>query len=193
MDNSKEMGREAYQIKVTLRGSHPPIWRRVVVASDTTLHELHSVLQVVMGWTNTHLHRFRTRNIYYSGPKTGFGMYRKNEKKTVLSDAIRNPKDRLVYEYDFGDGWEHDIVLEKVEPAQVGDKYPMALAGKRASPPEDVGGIWGYYHFLEAIGDPSHPEHKDMVEWIGGNFDPAMFDINRINNYFHRGRRKKDA
>jgi hypothetical protein len=98
----------------------------------------------------------------------------------------------MVYEYDFGDGWEHGVVLEKVDVPQAGKKYPFVLKGKRACPPEDVGGVWGYYHFLEVMGNPDHLEHEDMAEWCEG-FDPDEFDINEINCYFHGGWRKKDA
>lgn len=97
----------------------------------------------------------------------------------------------MVYEYDFGDGWEHDLVLEGIDSMQHGGKYPIVLKGKGACPPEDVGGIYGYYDFLEAIKDPKHPEHKDYVEW-GEDFDPDEFDINEINICFHGGW-KKDA
>ena len=185
------MSRTIHQIKVTLRGSRPSIWRRFLVHSDVTLYKLHHILQVVMGWTGSHLHQYRIKNTYYGEPNDEFGMRRVNEKKVRLNELLRKPKDRLVYEYDFGDSWEHDLVLEGVEIAKVGEKYPIVLKGKGACPPEDVGGIYGYYDFLEAIKDPSHPEHKDYVEW-GEDFDPDEFDINEINICFHGGW-KKDA
>jgi len=186
------MGRTVHQLKVTLRGTSPPIWRRIMVYSDITLYAFHEILQVVMGWTDSHLHHYRVRDTYYGKPDDGFGMRRQNEKKVRLNEVLRKPKDRMVYEYDFGDGWEHDVVLEKVDVPQAGEKYPFVLKGKRACPPEDVGGVWGYYHFLEVIGNPDHPEHKDMAEWCEG-FDADEFDINEINCYFHVGWRKKDA
>jgi hypothetical protein len=163
-----------------------------MVYSDITLYALHEILQVVMGWTDSHLHQYRVRDSYYGKPDDGIGMRRQNEKKVRLNEVLRKPKDRMVYEYDFGDGWEHDVVLEKVDVPQAGKKYPFVLKGKRACPPEDVGGVWGYYHFFEVMGNPDHLEHEDMAEWCEG-FDPDEFDINEINCYFHGGWRKKDA
>jgi hypothetical protein len=160
-----------------------------MVYSDITLYNLHEILQVVMGWTNSHLHQYRVRNTYSGKPNDEFGMRRQNAKKVRLNEVLRKPKDRMVYEYDFGDSWEHDLVLESVEFAQPGEKSPIVLKGKRAGPPEDVGGVYGYYHFLEAIGNPDHPEHQDMIEWCE-EFDPEAFDINEINSYFHGGWRK---
>jgi len=186
------MSRTVHQIKVTLRGSRPPIWRRILVYSDITLYKLHEILQVSMGWTDSHLHQYRVRDTYYGEPNDEFGMRRKNEKKVKLNEILRKPKDRMVYEYDFGDGWEHDLVLEIVEFAQEGEKYPTVLKGKGACPPEDVGGIYGYYHFLEAIGNPEHLEHQDMIEWCD-EFDPKEYDIEEANSYFHGSFRNKDA
>jgi hypothetical protein len=178
------MSRTVHQIKVTLRGTRPPIWRRIAVYSDTTLFELHEILQVTMGWMDSHLHQYRKRETYYGNPNDEFGIRRKNEKKVRLNEVLQKANDRMVYEYDFGDGWEHDLVLEKVEYAQEGMKYPTVLKGKGACPPEDVGGVYGYYDFLEAISDHRHPEHKNMIDWCG-EFDPNEFDIEEANSYFH--------
>src|SRR5659263_467894 len=183
---NRNMSRPIHQIKVTLRGSRPPIWRRFLVHSDVMLYELHRILQVVMGWTDSHLHQYRIRNTYYGEPDDEFGMRRQNEKKVRLNDLLRKPKDRMVYEYDFGDGWEHDLVLEGIDIVRDGEKYPIVLKGKGACPPEDVGGIYGYYHFLEAVKDPNHPEHKDFIEW-GEDFDPNEFDVDESNCFFHGG------
>ena len=182
-----------YQIKVTIRNSRPPIWRRFQVFSDITLYQLHGILQVVMGWTNSHLHQFRAGGIYYGKPDKELGMDVKNEKGVRLNKVLPKIKDRIVYEYDFGDGWEHDLVLENILSAEPEGKYPIAVKGKRACPPEDVGGIWGYGDFLEAIKNPNHPEHKTMIEWCGGSFDPEEFDIDEINWFYHPELRKKDA
>lgn len=176
-----------YQLKVTLRGARPSIWRRVQVPSDLTLGRLHQILQVVMGWTDSHLHQFRVGDACYGTPNPECGFEVKNEKKVRLGEVLRRPKARLVYEYDFGDGWEHDVVLEATVPATPGARYPLVLAGKRRCPPEDVGGIGGYYHFQQAIADPKHPEHRDMKEWLGESFDPNVFDPQEINRAFHGG------
>jgi hypothetical protein len=176
---------KTYRLKVTLRGSRPAIWRRLEVDPGVTLARLHDILQVVMGWTDSHLHQFRRGATYYGQPDPEMGMEQENERRVVLRQVLRRPKDRMVYEYDFGDGWEHDVVLEAIGDA--GRKKPptRVLAGKGACPPEDVGGLGGYYRFLEAIQNPKHPEHADMVEW-GGPFDPDAFDVDEIDEYFQK-------
>lgn len=158
-----------------------------------TLAQLHDILQIVMGWTDSHLHQFRRGATYYGQPDPEMGMERENEGRVQLRQVLRRPKDRMVYEYDFGDGWEHDVVLEAIREGG-GEKPPTrVLAGKGACPPEDVGGIGGYYRFLEAIRNPRDPEHRDMLEW-GGRFDPDAFEIDEVNKYFQkRSRRRGDA
>ncbi|MBA3442179.1 MAG: plasmid pRiA4b ORF-3 family protein [Pyrinomonadaceae bacterium] len=173
-----------YQMKITLRGSKPPIWRRVEVRSDTTLHNLHWIIQTAMGWTNSHLHQFIVGQQYYSQPDFGIdehGVDVKNERAIKLGQIASRAKAKFIYEYDFGDGWEHEVVVEKILTAEAGMHYPKCLTGKRACPPEDCGGVWGYAGFLEAIKDPEHPEHEDMLEWVGGSFDPEAFDIEEVN------------
>ena len=165
------------QLKVTLRGTRPPIWRRFQVPGSMQLSRLHAVLQVVMGWMDGHLHQFRVGDTYYGRPDPEFGCEHKNESKFRVDQVLGRPKARMVYEYDFGDGWEHDVVLESVTTASRGVRYPLVLAGKRRCPPEDVGGIGGYHHFLEAMRDPKHPEHKDLRNWWGGSFDPDAFSV----------------
>ena len=110
-----------------------------------------------------------------------FGMDVKDEARVKLGQIVSDVKDRFVYEYDFGDGWEHLAVVEKVLPPEKGARYPICLTGKRACPPEDVGGIWGYYDFLQAIHDPEHSEHDEMLESIGGSFDPDAFSVEAVN------------
>lgn len=175
------------QLKVTLQGIRPPIWRRIVVQSDVTLAQLHVILQMVLGWTDSHLHQFVADGLCYGvcSPDNEWEVI--DEKKVRLNRLLRAPGDRMLYEYDFGDGWEHLIVLEKVEAALPNGKYPIVLAGRRARPPEDVGGTWGYEEFLKAIGDPNHPEHESYLEWCGGSFDPEKFDTLETNLLFHGG------
>ena len=110
-----------------------------------------------------------------------------DEKATRLDGVLRRPKDWLVYDYDFGDSWEHEVRLEEVRPRPSPTRLPMVLAGRGACPPEDVGGLPGYYHFLEAIKDPKHPEHEDMLEWAGKHFDVAAFNVQEVNRGFHGG------
>lgn len=104
-----------------------------------------------------------------------------DESGYKLSQVMNTEKDSIIYEYDFGDGWEHTITLEKILPFDPKEKLTQCVKGKRACPPEDVGGIWGYYEFLEALGDPGHPEHESYMEWVGGEFDPQRCDIEEIN------------
>lgn len=184
---------KTYRLKVTLRGSRPPIWRRLEVDAGVTLAQLHDILQIAMGWTDSHLHQLRHGTKYYGPPDPEMGMERYDERRVHLCQVLRRPKDRMVYEYDFGDGWEHDVVLEVVGEVGGGKSSTRVLAGKGACPPEDVGGIGGYYQFLEAIHNPKHPEHLDMLEW-GDPVDPDAFEIDEINKYFEkRSRKRRDA
>lgn len=183
-----------YQIKVTLKDSKPPIWRRILVADTTTLLKLHDILQTVMGWTNSHLHHFIINDEFYGEPMDDeFGdMGTKNEARYKLNQLVSGKGFRFRYEYDFGDSWLHDLVVEKILPAEKGAQYPVCIAGKRACPPEDVGGVWGYEDFLEAISNPKHPEHKEMLEWAGGEFDPERFDLDEVNEGLRHPRKHRD-
>ena len=175
---------DIYQIKVTLRGSKPPIWRRIEVRGDTRLDKLHLILQEMMGWLNYHLHQFIVAGDYYGEPHSDYDMWGPemyDEKKVKLNQIVFGEKSKFSYEYDFGDSWEHELLIEKILPLEKGVHYPRCVKGKRACPPEDVGGIWGYEDFLEAIKNPKHPEHENLLEWIGGEFDPEEFDLNEIN------------
>lgn len=174
------------QLKVTLRDSKPPIWRRIQVTSDIRLSTLHRVLQVVMGWEGAHLHQFLAHGMYYGTPHPDFGFEVKNETNVSLQQVVSGVKDTLIYEYDFGDSWEHELLVEKMLSLEEGKRSPICLTGKRACPPEDCGGIWGYASFLEAIRDREHPEHDEMVEWVGGEFDPDAFDLDEINTELQR-------
>jgi hypothetical protein len=179
---------EIYQLKITLRGSKPPIWRRVQVRSDINLATLHRIIQEAMGWTDSHLHQFRVGETYYGVPdQDDFGFSETEDEKTAkLNQLLSRPKAKFIYEYDFGDSWEHEVLLEKILPPDPAVHYPVCIAGKRACPPEDCGGVWGYENFLEAIQNPDHPEHEEFVEWIGGSFDPEAFDIADVNRALRR-------
>lgn len=175
---------QIYQLKMTLLGSRPPIWRRMHVSSNISLAALHWAIQYAMGWTNSHMHHFKVGKTYYgvSYPDDFDDVTRtKDEKNFTLSDLVSKPKAKFIYEYDFGDSWEHEIVLEKILPPESGVRYPICIAGKRACPPEDCGGVWGYASFLEAIQNPDHPEHDDMLEWVGDSFNPEAFDLAAVN------------
>jgi len=172
-----------YQIKVTLNDIHPPIWRRIQVPGNYSLFKFHNVLQSVMGWDNYHLHHFMIDNEFYGDPADDeFGdLGTRNEKNFTLNKTIPGSGFKFIYEYDFGDSWEHSLLVEKILPAEKGVHYPICIKGKRACPPEDVGGAWGYESFLEALRDPKNPEHDEYLEWIGGEFDPEAFDLEEIN------------
>lgn len=174
-----------YRLKVTLRGSKPPIWRRFLVPADITLERLHDVLQMVMGWTDSHMHQFEARGVYYGTSAGDFDVRRVSEKKTTLDRVLRRPKDRMTYEYDFGDGWLHDVVLEESLPPGQGGPFFLVEAGKRACPPEDIGGIYGYFGFLEVLADPNHPNHREMIDWVGDPFDPEAFGVDEVNRAIH--------
>ncbi len=170
-----------YQIKVTLEDISPPIWRRIQVTNDITLRKLHRILQIILGWYDYHLHEFIIDNIHYGQPDPDSMFEVKTEKNVKLTKVVSGEGAKFTYIYDFGDYWRHKILIEKILPLEPNKQYPICLKGKRAGPPEDCGGAGGYYDFLEAIQNPENPEHEDMLEWVGGSFDPEAFDINEIN------------
>jgi hypothetical protein len=170
-----------YQLKITLRGSKPPIWRRVQVPGKFTLAQLHEVIQAAMGWYNAHLYQFEIGSEFYSNPAFQLEDSR-SDRTLALTRLIPGEKFKFHYAYDMGDYWEHAILVEKVLSADPKTQYPLCLKGKRACPPEDCGGIWGYGSFLETITDPNHPDHEDMLEWVGGSFDPEAFDLAAVND-----------
>jgi hypothetical protein len=234
---------EILHLRITLKGSKPPIWRRVAVASDITLGQLHEVIQIVMGWTDSHLHHFilrgkglkprlrelpkstgqskreeiilpdgrrgivltnipapnspeatpakpiapipTCRDRYFVTKVTPWGndteMEGEDENAVTLGKVCPKVKSKLIYEYDFGDGWEHVIEVQKIVEPETGVEYPVCLAGKKACPPEDCGGVWGYYELLATIADPDHEEHEEMLEWLGEGSDPDAFDLEEVN------------
>lgn len=173
--------RSIFQIKVTLKGIKPPVWRRLLVPSTLKLSEFHTVLQLAMGWNDMHLHQFTVGRQHYGIPETDWPDDILNEHKYRVYNLLTAEDETLIYEYDFGDGWEHKIVLEKILPFETDIKLPQCLKGKRACPPEDVGGPLGYLEYLEAIIDPLHPEHETLLEWRGSGFDAERFDAVHVN------------
>lgn len=173
-----------YQLKITLKDIRPPIWRRVQIRSDATLAQLHWVIQFSMGWTNSHLHSFNIGGTEYGVPMPEFdidGMEVHDEQTVKLNKVIPGEKFKFSYLYDFGDSWEHEILVEKVLEFDPTFDYPNCITGKRACPPEDCGGVWGYQNFLEVIQDANHPEHEEMLEWVGRFFDPEDPDLEDVN------------
>ncbi len=178
---------KAYELKVTLMGIRPAVWRRIAVRNDITLDALHKVLQAVMGWTDSHMHAFQPVGRESHARSRQPAVERNDERRTRLDELLIKPKDRLVYEYDFGDSWEHEVLLERVGDHPAGARYPWVLGGARACPPEDVGGVSGYAHFLQVMRSPRHPDHAEMMEWHGRRFDPEAFDAQALNRAFHGG------
>ncbi len=173
-----------YQLKITLLHSTQPVWRRILAGSDTTLDQLHQIIQIAMGWEDCHLHAFTSDKGEYFGPKDASDEPHlfKDESRVRLDNVLRKPKKKLRYEYDFGDSWIHEIVLEKQLPLIGNRNHVKCLEAVGACPPEDIGGIGGYEYFLQVINDPDHPEHHEMTEWFGTeHFDPAAVDIKEIN------------
>ena len=167
-----------FQLKVTLKGTKPPVWRRVLVEGSSTLDKVHAVIQAAFGWWDYHLHEFEIGGTRYGVPDPDdddWGVPTTDESGVRL-DAVAEAGSRISYTYDFGDNWHHDVVVEKVLPADATMTLPACVDGRRACPPEDCGGTGGYEHLLEILADPGHPEHRERLEWIGRPFDPAAFD-----------------
>jgi hypothetical protein len=174
-----------YQVKVILHGAKPPIWRRLRLPASTTLAQLHQVIQVAFGWEDAHLHAFEVGGRRYSRPDFELWDEAADEGKARLQDLASRPGARLRYTYDFGDSWEHDVLVEDAL-APDGVPHAVCLAGRRAGPPEDCGGVWGYAELCEILADPNHPDHGERVEWLGHPHDPAAFDKDAINTSLAR-------
>jgi hypothetical protein len=178
---------EVYVVKVTLLGTSPPVWRRILVPRDITLQHLHRTLQTVMGWTNSHLHQFVVQRRTFSDPRSRGGTKVANENRTRLGELIWTVGASLLYEYDFGDGWRHQLLLEEV---LTGDEsfQQICVAGKQCCPPEDCGGPQGFAELLNALQDANHPGHEEVCEWLG-DYVPEFFSADEINRRLRR--RKK--
>ena len=178
-----------YQLKITLKWSDPAIWRRVVVSADMSLERLHVLIQWVMPWTNSHMHQFIAGKTYYGAAdpaSSDLGVDMINEEEYSVADLAPAAKKKFLYEYDFGDGWLHEVVVEKILPPDKAFKHPVCLAGANACPPDDCGGLPGFYHLLEILQNPKNPEYAEMEEWIGGDFDAERFDLEELNRRLKR-------
>jgi len=182
----------SYQLKVVLVGAQPPIWRRLQVPGNANLGWLHAVLQLAMGWTNSHLHHFLTHEARYTDPRQmddldSGGEPDRNEVKATLMQIAPDQGAQFGYEYDFGDSWEHEITVEKILPPNpAAGTTAHCLEGARACPPEDCGGIWGYANLLKILKNRKHAEHTQMMEWIGGSFDAETFDSAKVNRWLQK-------
>jgi len=183
-----KQGRVLYQLKVTLRDINPPIWRRIQVWEDTTLGQLHEILQIVMGWEDCHLHEFMIGRRLYSIPDEDDEL---NERKVIderrerLLNLLPRVGTLFQYLYDFGDSWHHDILWEAILLPDSAQQYPCCISGVRRCPPEDVGGSVGFEDYLNALADPQHEEHENWLRWRGP-FEPDAFSLNQINRLLQK-------
>lgn len=177
-----------YQFKILLKGIKPAIWRQIQVPETFSFWDLHVAIQDVMGWLDYHLHQFEMINPS-TGTKVAIGIPDDEfetdieilpgwKQKISAYFSLNNTK--ADYIYDFGDNWEHTLKLEKILPQDRDIIYPICIGGERSCPPEDCGGKWGYKDFLEVIMDPNHEQYQEMLEWVGGEFDPEHFDIKEV-------------
>ncbi|MCD6328846.1 MAG: plasmid pRiA4b ORF-3 family protein [Candidatus Cloacimonetes bacterium] len=178
--------KKIYQIQIALKNFKPKIWRRILVPSDVSLSDFHKIIQTTMGWTNTHLHQFYKNGKHYMEQMEEDYMWDdRNQFDYIamqLSDLLRYENEKISYEYDFGDGWNHEIVLEKILPFDDKEEYPVCIKGKMNCPLEDCGGVWGYADLLEVLKNPKHKEYEKLVDWIGDeHFDPEHFDKDEVN------------
>lgn len=193
------MSKAILRLKIVLADTEPSIWRRVEVPAEMTLKDLHSVIQAAMGWDNAHLYQFHVGRETIAGPGLGgegFGMPRAiGAGRVRLADLAARGVKRFTYVYDMGDSWEHRLQIEKSLPVDPAASYPRFIDGAMHGPPEDVGGIPGFYEFLDAIADTKHPDHEDRLDWYGGPFDPADLGEDRIRKALTRiaNRRKRAA
>jgi hypothetical protein len=184
----KKKFERVFQFKVTLKGIKPAVWRRFQVPESYTFWDLHVAIQDVFGWDDYHLHEFELMNpesgeIAAIGIPEGMGLFEREILagwKQRISAWFSKDYRSALYTYDFGDEWEHLVKLEKILPREAKKKYPVCVAGKRACPPEDCGGVWGYGDFLKVLKDPDNEEYEDMLNWVGGKFDPEHFDPQKV-------------
>jgi hypothetical protein len=172
----KKAPAKIYQLKATIVGTKPPVWRRLLVPSSMTLSQLHEELQLAFGWWDCHLHEFEVDGTRYGKDGgAGGGPPLKSERYARLAGIVQTGS-KFIYVYDFGDDWRHELVVEEELDPVPGMRYPICSEGGRACPPEDCGGVWGYAHLLEVLDDPAHPEHRSTVAWAEGRFDPDRFE-----------------
>jgi len=182
------MEEKVVQLKISLKNSTPPIWRRVLVKSSISFYELHYTIQIAMGWGNYHLFEFKIGDYRIGIIDEDFEDPESATSKIIVANEItldevisKGDFKYFSYEYDFGDGWMHSIIVEKTLPLEQDKYYPVCIKGKLNCPPEDCGGLYGYYNLLEIISNKKHPDYGDMVEWMGGRFDPTEFEVEDVN------------
>jgi len=178
---------QVVQFKITLLHIDPTIWRRIQISDSCSFWDLHVAIQDVMGWMDYHLHEFQVKGSK-TKQKEFIGIPNEDDYdvhyilpgwENKVMGYLKNNKEFL-YTYDYGDNWRHRIKFEGIHDKQPNQQYPICLGGQRACPPEDVGGIPGYYDFIEAIQDPENENHKSMLDWVGGSYNPNEFDAKNV-------------
>lgn len=196
-NNNKKLGNKSerlFQFKITLNNSQPRIWRRIIIPANYTFFDLHIAIQDAMGWLDSHLHGFRIAqkgtarsiNIQYPNHEADFGIEEDDldERDEYIADYFGKTIKQCIYDYDFGDSWEHTVLFEKELLSEDKEIYPKCVAGENMCPPEDCGGVWGYKHLQDVLKDPKHDEYEDMVDWLciedGNEFNPKDFDCKEV-------------
>jgi hypothetical protein len=183
---------DVYQIRISLLETE--IWRRVLALPDFSLLKFHQVIQIAMGWSDSHLHEFRVGKNIYGAPDEDDDAFtitrRQDERHVLLREMLPRRGSKASYTYDFGDSWEHEIKLEKLVAYDPATTYPLCVAGEMACPPDDCGGIPGYFELLEAIRDPQHERHAELLECAGDDYDPERFSLEQVNRVFQSKSRK---
>jgi hypothetical protein len=179
-------GPTVYTLRITLRSVEPEVWRRIVVRSETPLATFARILERAMGWEGYHLHMLDVGGILFGEPDEDAD-YVINERGITVRHVLPRVGSALRWDYDFGDGWEHDVVVEGIEAPKPKGRYPICLDGARACPPEDCGGVTGYERLRAALADSHDSEHDEYVTWAPEGFDPDVFDLAAANRRL-RGR-----
>ena len=173
---------DVLQLKITLLEIEPKIYRIVQVPASINLRDLHSVIQAVMEWEGYHSYQFIKGHEHFGPKPLALDLpVMQNDDTVRLADLLKEPRQKLLYEYDFGDGWLHEVLLQKQLPPEEGVRYPICLEGKGAGPPEDSGGAMGYCNLLQALEDPNHELYQDARNWLGADYDPRLLDLSEVN------------
>lgn len=178
----KKVSTQVFRLHISLSGTLPIVWRRVLVPGHFTLVALHSIIQHTMGWQMSHLYDFQIGKSRFSEPDE-YDTHPIKSVSTSIESALKEIK-TFAYNYDFGDSWQHEIKVEEVESPEEVFRYPICIGGENACPPEDCGGFPGYENLKEAVSNKKHPEHVELLSWVGGYFNPEAFDANRVNRDF---------
>ncbi len=182
------MAKNIYQIQIALEGFKPKIWRRILIPSDTLLSDFHYVIQIIMGWHNSHLHQFIVDGKNYTEKMDDDDMWDElgniDYEGVRLDEVLKSENGLIQYEYDFGDDWMHEILLEKILPFDTAVHLPTCLEGSMNCPVEDSGGVQGYAQYLKIRQNPDHEEYESVMEWLGDDFDPDYFNVEEKNAWF---------